>query len=59
MPVINITLWKGRTQKQKLEFAQSITKEMVRLLNVKESSVQVVYHEISKEDWIIGGKILD
>lgn len=59
MPVINITLWKGRTKEQKAQFAKVITKEMVNILNTTEEAIQVIYHEIEKENWVIGGKILE
>lgn len=59
MPVINITLWKGRSKEQKAKFAKIITKEMVRILDAKEESIQVIYHEIEKENWVIGGKIFE
>ncbi|MFZ5985934.1 MAG: tautomerase family protein [Bacillota bacterium] len=59
MPIIDITLWKGRTKEQKAEFATAITKEMVKILNAKEESIQVIYHEIEKENWVIGGKVFE
>ncbi|NLD48504.1 MAG: 4-oxalocrotonate tautomerase family protein [Clostridiaceae bacterium] len=59
MPVVDITMWKGRTVQQKSELAKSITDEMVRIFKVKEDSVQVIYHEIEKENWVIGGKIFE
>lgn len=59
MPVINITLWKGRTKEQKAEYAKAITKQMVEILKAKEESIQVIYHEVEKENWVIGGKIFE
>lgn len=59
MPIVTISLWKGRNQDQKKELAEIITKEMARVMNAREETIQVIYNEIDKENWSIGGKIPD
>lgn len=57
MPVIDITMWSGRTLEQKRTLARAITDDMVKILGVREESLQIIFHEIDKHNWAIGGKI--
>ena len=51
MPVIQITMSKGRTLEQKRELVRVLTKETARILNSKEENMRVLIYEVSKENW--------
>ena len=58
MPLITISMYPGRTQEQKDQFAEAITKSAVDILKTKESHVIVVFDENPKENWFQAGKPL-
>jgi len=58
MPLITISLYPGRTQQQKDDFAKAITKSAVDILKTKEKHVIVVFDENPKENWFMAGKQL-
>ena len=49
MPLITVSMYPGRTQEQKEEYAKAITKSAVEILNTKESHVIVVLKIILKK----------
>ncbi len=58
MPLITVSLYPGRTQEQKDDFAKAITKSAVDILKPKEIHVIVVFVENPKENWFMAGKQL-
>jgi len=58
MPLITISLYPGRSQEQKTDFAKAITKSAVDILKTKESHVIVVFDENPKENWFMAGNQL-
>ena len=58
MPYIQVSLYPGRTDQQKQDFAKSITKSAVEILKTKEDHVIVVFDENPKENWFLAGKQL-
>jgi 4-oxalocrotonate tautomerase len=58
MPLITISMYPGRNEKQKEEFAKAITKSAVEILKTKESHVIVVFDENPKENWYMAGNPL-
>ena len=59
MPLITVSMYPGRTQQQKDDFAKTITKSAVEILKVaKEQDVIVVFNENPKENWFLAGKQL-
>ena len=44
MPLITISMYPGRTQQQKDDFANTITKSAVEILKTKEKDVIVVFN---------------
>ena len=55
MPLITISMYPGRTDKQKEEFAKEITSAAVEILKTKENHVIVVFEENPKENWFMAG----
>ena len=58
MPLITVSLYPGRTDKQKEDFAKAITKSAVYILKTKENHIIVVFKENPKENWYMAGKKL-
>lgn len=58
MPVIQITLLKGRTIEQKRKVAQRVTDAMVEEAGAKRESVTVTFVEVSREDYASGGSLM-
>ena len=58
MPLITVSMYPGRTQQQKDDFAKTITKSAVEILKTKEQDVIVVFKENPKENWFKAGNQL-
>ena len=58
MPYIQVSLYPGRSDKQKQDFARAITKSAVDILKTKEEHVIVVFDENPKENWFLAGNQL-
>jgi 4-oxalocrotonate tautomerase len=56
MPLIHIELFEGRTQEQKKDLAQAITRETSRIFACSEESVDIIYTDLKRENWATGGK---
>jgi 4-oxalocrotonate tautomerase len=55
MPMIRVTLLAGRAAQQKQEFAEAVTEAFVRICGSTRHAVEVVYENIERENWVIGG----
>ena len=51
MPVVQIYMYRGRTKEQKKELVQRIAKDFAEVVNVKPESLQILFHDMDKEDW--------
>lgn len=58
MPVIQITLLKGRTIEQKRKVAARLTDVLVEEAGAKREAVTVTFVEVTKEDYASGGVLL-
>jgi len=58
MPVIQVTMLKGRTVEQKRKLAERITAAMVEEANAKKEAVVVTIVEIEREDYASGGILM-
>ncbi len=58
MPLISVSMYPGRTQQQKDEFAKAVTDMAVNILKTKPEHVIVVFDENPKENWFLAGKQL-
>lgn len=57
MPVIQITMNKGRSVDQKRELVEVLTRESARILHAKEANMRILIYEVSDENWANGGKL--
>jgi 4-oxalocrotonate tautomerase len=55
LPVIQITLSKGRTIEQKRELVKIITAESARILETKNENIRILIYEVEGENWADAG----
>lgn len=51
MPHIIVKMFPGRTDEQKMDLAEKITKAVVEAINIDEKSISISYEEIPREKW--------
>ena len=56
MPIVQVNMLAGRTVDQKRKLVAGITNVVVESLGVQAEQVRVMIHEMSKDDYAIGGK---
>lgn len=57
MPFVNVKMVAGRTLEQKRELAEVLTREVVRILDVKPEWVELVIDEYPRENWATAGQL--
>ena len=55
MPFIRVSLFAGKTLEQKKQITKGFTEVIAKALNISKDHVWVVFDEIPKENWTIGG----
>ena len=55
MPVVRIAFYQGRSVEKKRAIAEAVTDALVRIGGSNRSGVHVIFENVSKEDWVIGG----
>ncbi len=58
MPVIRVEMIEGRSKDQKREIAQVFAREMARICECNEQGIHVVFDEVNKDNWSVGGKLI-
>ncbi|HEX3094059.1 MAG TPA: 2-hydroxymuconate tautomerase [Candidatus Angelobacter sp.] len=58
MPLVQITLLKGRTVEQKRKVAERITQAMVEEAKAVKEAVIVTFIEVTREDYASGGVLM-
>jgi 4-oxalocrotonate tautomerase len=51
MPHVIVKLWPGKSETQKTNLAEKITKDVMDVLHYGEESVSVAFEEVSANDW--------
>jgi 4-oxalocrotonate tautomerase len=57
MPMIRIEMFEGRTSEQKRACAEAVTKAWVETCGGTPQSVQIIFSDVAKSDWAIGGRL--
>ncbi len=55
MPVLTVTMLKGRTAKKKAELTADLTSTVSRVLNIDSDRISCLIEEIAPENWARGG----
>ena len=58
MPVITVDWLEGRTPQQKTHLAEAMTNAFVEIAKVKPDQVWIVFRDVKRSDWSMGGKLL-
>jgi 4-oxalocrotonate tautomerase len=58
MPIITVSLFSGRTQREKDRLAESITESVCKILEVDKKEVTVPFQEAPGGNWYAEGKHL-
>jgi 4-oxalocrotonate tautomerase len=51
MPHVIVKLWPGKSEQQKRRLADTISKDVMNILNYGEESVSVAIEEVSSKSW--------
>lgn len=55
MPIITVTMYSGRSQRDKDRLAEAITEDVINILKVDKKDVIVVFQEASHGNWYASG----
>ena len=58
MPVVTVDWLEGRTPEQKTQLADALTRAFVDIARVPKEQVWIVFHDVKRSDWAMGGKPL-
>ena len=58
MPFVKVSMYPGRTQQQKDDFAKAVTDSAMKILGAKAEHVIVVFAENPPEHWFVAGRPL-
>jgi 4-oxalocrotonate tautomerase len=51
MPHVIVKLWPGKSEQQKTQLAEAITKDVMANLHYGEESVSIAMEEVQSQDW--------
>lgn len=57
MPVVRVSWWSGRTREQKEKVALDIEQSMQKNLGCPSGATHIIFEDVDKSDWAIGGKL--
>ena len=57
MPLIRVEMFEGRSEQEKRELAQALTKAFVDTCGGKPEAVSVIMRDVDKQDWAVGGEL--
>jgi 4-oxalocrotonate tautomerase len=57
MPVVQIYMYSGRSKEQKEELVKRISKDFEEVVGVKPESLNILFHDMDKENWGIRGTL--
>jgi 4-oxalocrotonate tautomerase len=58
MPVVTITMARGRSYDQKKQLSEEIARSVTTVLGVPVERVTILIHELEKENIALSGKLL-
>ena len=58
MPVVTITMARGRSYEQKKQLSEEIARSVTTVLGVPVERVTILIHELDKENIALSGKLL-
>ena len=58
MPMVTVEWLEGRTPQQKAQLADAITSAFVEVAKVSKDQVWIVFRDVTRSNWSMGGKLL-
>ena len=58
MPMITVEWLEGRTPQQKAQLAEAMTRAFVEIAKVSTDQVWIVFRDVKRSDWAVGGNLL-
>jgi 4-oxalocrotonate tautomerase len=55
MPVVRVAFYEGRSVEKKRRIAEAITEALVTIGGSTRSGINVIFENVAKENWVIGG----
>jgi 4-oxalocrotonate tautomerase len=55
MPIITVSMYSGKTQREKDRLAETITEDVAKILNIDKKEVIIVFQEASHGNWYVSG----
>lgn len=52
MPHVNIKLWPGRSEKQKAQLAEEVTKAVMKAIGASDDSISVAIEDVASSQWM-------
>ena len=58
MPMVTVDWIEGRTPQQKAQLAEAMTSAFVEIAKVSKDQVWIVFRDVKRSDWSMGGVLL-
>ena len=55
MPLVTVSMYSGRTQREKDRLAEAMTEDVAKILNIKKEEVIIVFQEAPHGNWYSSG----
>lgn len=59
MPLVEISLFEGRNEQQKIAIAQKVTEALVSAGGAEPASISIIFRELPSHDWLRGDELLE
>ena len=59
MPVVTVEWLQGRSAQQKQALAKTLTQAFVDIAKVSPDQVWIVFRDVPRSDWAMGGRLLE
>ncbi len=56
MPILRVEMWAGAGKEAKAKIAKGLTDVMVDSLNCPVQAVTIIFNDVPKDHWVIGGR---
>ncbi len=57
MPILRVEMWAGAGKEVKAKIAKGLTDVMVDGLNCPVQAVTIIFNDVPKDQWVIGGRL--
>jgi 4-oxalocrotonate tautomerase len=55
MPIVTVSMYSGKTQREKDRLAEAITEDIAKISNIKKEEVIIVFQEAPHGNWYSSG----